>query len=32
MDRVRSSDLLPDDFAVSGYVYDCSSGALREVA
>ena len=30
--RVRSSDLLPDSFTATGYVYDCSSGALREVA
>jgi carbonic anhydrase len=30
--RVRDSELLPDDFAVTGYVYDCSSGALREIA
>jgi carbonic anhydrase len=32
VERVRSSELLPDDFTVTGYVYDCSSGALREVA
>ena len=32
VERVRSSQLLPDDFSVTGYVYDCSSGALREVA
>jgi carbonic anhydrase len=32
VERVHSSDLLPDDFTVTGYVYDCSSGALREVA
>jgi carbonic anhydrase len=30
--RVRSSDLLPDSFTATGYIYDCSSGALREVA
>jgi carbonic anhydrase len=30
--RVRSSDLLPDDFSVTGYVYDVGSGALREVS
>jgi carbonic anhydrase len=32
VDRVRSTDLLPDSFTATGYVYDCSSGALREVA
>ena len=32
IERVRSSDLLPDSFTATGYVYDCSSGALREVA
>jgi carbonic anhydrase len=31
IERVRSSDLLPDDFGVAGYVYDCGSGELREV-
>jgi carbonic anhydrase len=30
--RVRSSDLLPDSFTATGYVYDCPTGALREVA
>jgi carbonic anhydrase len=30
--RVRETDLLPDTFGVTGYVYDCSSGELREVA
>ena len=30
--RVRSSDLLPDSFTATGYVYDCSTGALRAVA
>src|SRR3954463_2076439 len=29
--RVRSSDLLPESFTATGYVYDCSTGALREV-
>ena len=29
--RVRETDLLPDTFSVTGYVYDCSSGELREV-
>jgi len=32
VERVRSSELLPDRFTATGYVYDCSSGALREVA
>jgi carbonic anhydrase len=32
VERVRSSELLPDSFTATGYVYDCSSGALREVA
>jgi carbonic anhydrase len=32
VERVRSSDLLPDSFTATGYVYDCSTGALREVA
>ena len=32
VERVRSSELLPDSFAASGYVYDVGSGALREVA
>jgi hypothetical protein len=27
VERVRSSDLLPESFSVSGYVYDCSTGA-----
>ncbi|HET6656849.1 MAG TPA: carbonic anhydrase [Gaiellaceae bacterium] len=31
VERVRSSELLPDSFTATGYVYDCSSGALREV-
>jgi carbonic anhydrase len=31
VERVRSSDLLPDSFTASGYVYDCSTGALRSV-
>ena len=30
--RVRSSDLLPESFTATGYVYDCSTGALREVS
>jgi carbonic anhydrase len=30
--RVRETDLLPETFTVTGYVYDCSSGELREVA
>jgi len=29
---VRETDLLPETFTVTGYVYDCSSGELREVA
>jgi carbonic anhydrase len=32
VERVRSSELLPDSFTATGYVYDCSSGALREVS
>lgn len=32
VERVRSSDLLPESFTATGYVYDCSTGALREVA
>jgi carbonic anhydrase len=32
VDRVRSSNLLPESFGVSGYVYDCSTGSLRAVA
>ena len=32
VERVRSSDLLPESFAVTGYVYDVGSGSLREVA
>jgi carbonic anhydrase len=32
LERVRSSDLLPDDFTATGYVYDVGSGSLREVA
>jgi carbonic anhydrase len=31
VERVRSSELLPDSFTATGYVYDCSSGALRVV-
>jgi carbonic anhydrase len=31
VERIRSSELLPDSFGVRGYVYDCGSGALREV-
>jgi carbonic anhydrase len=31
VERIRSSELLPDDFGATGYVYDCSTGALREV-
>ncbi len=31
VERIRSSELLPDDFAASGFVYDCSTGSLREV-
>ena len=30
--RVRETELLPDSFTATGYVYDCSSGKLREVA
>src|SRR5712691_9941768 len=29
--RIRESPLLPDDFRVSGFVYDVHSGRLREV-
>jgi len=29
--RIRESPLLPDDFRVSGFVYDVQSGRLREV-
>ena len=32
VERVRSSELLPSSFTATGYVYDCSSGFLREVA
>ena len=32
VERVRGSDLLPDNFTATGYVYDCQTGALREVA
>jgi carbonic anhydrase len=32
VERVRSSDLLPGSFTATGYVYDCSTGALREVS
>ena len=31
VERIRSSDLLPDGFNATGYVYDCSTGSLREV-
>jgi carbonic anhydrase len=31
VERIRSSDLLPTGFGATGYVYDCSTGALREV-
>jgi carbonic anhydrase len=31
VERIRSSDLLPAGFGATGYVYDCSTGALREV-
>jgi carbonic anhydrase len=31
VERVRRSDLLPETFAASGYVYDVGSGSLREV-
>jgi carbonic anhydrase len=30
--RIRESDLLPESFAATGYVYDVSSGRLEEVA
>jgi carbonic anhydrase len=30
--RIRESPLLPDDYAVTGFVYDVHSGRLREVA
>ena len=29
--RIRSSDLLPEGFGATGYVYDCSTGEVREV-
>jgi carbonic anhydrase len=32
VERVRDSELLPETFGVSGYVYECGTGALREVA
>jgi carbonic anhydrase len=32
VERVRSSDFLPDSFTATGYVYDCSTGSLREVS
>jgi carbonic anhydrase len=32
VERVRASDLLPESFTATGYVYDCQTGALREVA
>ena len=32
VERIRTSELLPDDFAASGFVYDCSTGSLRPVA
>ena len=32
VERVRSSDLLPESFTATGYVYDCSTGALREIS
>jgi carbonic anhydrase len=32
VERVRTSELLPDSFRVYGYVYDCGSGELRDVA
>ena len=32
VERVRGSDLLPESFTATGYVYDCSTGALREVS
>ncbi|HKO74611.1 MAG TPA: carbonic anhydrase [Gaiellaceae bacterium] len=31
VERIRSSDFLPPSFSATGYVYDCSAGALREV-
>jgi carbonic anhydrase len=31
VERIRSSDFLPSSFSATGYVYDCSTGALREV-
>src|ERR1051325_8429453 len=30
--RIRESTLLPDDFGISGFVYDVRSGQLRDVA
>src|SRR4029078_12736020 len=32
VERVRNSDLLPENFTTTGYVYDCSTGALREIS
>ena len=32
VERVRNSDLLPESFTTTGYVYDCSTGALREIS
>ena len=31
VDKIRSSDLIPDDILVSGAVYDVKTGELREV-
>ena len=30
--RIRQSPLLPDDFGVTGFVYDVRDGTLHEVA
>jgi carbonic anhydrase len=32
LEKIRSSEFLPDSFEATGYVYDVKSGSLREVA
>ena len=32
LDTIRTSPLIPDDIPVRGFIYDVTSGALREVA
>ncbi len=32
VERIRTSDLLPESFTATGYVYDCATGVLREVS